>query len=316
MKKLLLVAICILSMLCIACGSTTDEKEVADNTKTETLKIGLMPDIDSIPFIIVQEKGYFKEEGVDVELQYFKSAMDRESALQSGNLDGGVSDMLAAGFAKAGGFDVKITSSTNGNYCLIAGTGNTAKSLAEMKGQNISVSKNTIIEFVLDEMLAQNNMTEADINKTVIPQIPTRLEMLQNGKLDGAVLPEPMGSIAIKNGSYLVNSSEAMKINPGVMVFTNDSVENKKEAIKAMYRAYDKAIEYLNSTPQEEYMDLVIEAAGLPPATKDALVMPKYMKAALPEKSDWDKSINWLNKKELVTEKYNYEDIVSDILTK
>ena len=224
--------------------------------------------------------------------------------------------MLAAGFAKAGGFDVKITSSTNGNYCLIAGTGNTAKSLAEMKGQNISVSKNTIIEFVLDEMLAQNNMTEADINKTVIPQIPTRLEMLQNGKLDGAVLPEPMGSIAIKNGSYLVNSSEAMKINPGVMVFTNDSVENKKEAIKAMYRAYDKAIEYLNSTPQEEYMDLVIEAAGLPPATKDALVMPKYMKAALPEKSDWDKSINWLNKKELVTEKYNYEDIVSDILTK
>lgn len=66
-----------------------------------------MPDIDSIPFIIAQEKGYFKEEGVDVELQYFKSAMDRDSALQSGNLDGGVSDMLAAGFAKAGGFDVK-----------------------------------------------------------------------------------------------------------------------------------------------------------------------------------------------------------------
>lgn len=29
-----------------------------------------------------------------------------------------------------------------------------------------------------------------------------------------------------------------------------------------MYRAYDKAIEYLNSTPQEEYMDLV--AGGNP----------------------------------------------------
>ena len=32
LKKLLLVAICILSMLCTACGSPTDEKEVADNT--------------------------------------------------------------------------------------------------------------------------------------------------------------------------------------------------------------------------------------------------------------------------------------------
>lgn len=61
LKKLLLVAICILSMLCTACGSTTDEKEVADNTKTETLKIGLMPDIDSIPFIIAQEKVILKK---------------------------------------------------------------------------------------------------------------------------------------------------------------------------------------------------------------------------------------------------------------
>lgn len=273
-----------------------------------------MPDIDSIPFIIAQEKGYFKEEGVNVELQQFKSAMDRDSALQSGNLDSGVSDMLAAGFAKAGGFDVKITSSTNGNYCLIAGTANSAQNLADMKGQNISVSKNTIIEFVLDQMLAQNNMSETDINKTVIPQIPTRLEMLQNGKLDAAVLPEPMGSIAVKNGSHQIASSEDMKINPGVMVFTSDSVQNKADAIKAMYRAYNKAIDYLNNTPQEEYIDMVIEKAGLPPTTKDALKMPKYQKAVLPEKSDWEKSIKWLNDKGLVKETYSYDDMVSDIL--
>ena len=316
LKKLLLVAICILSMLCTACGSTTDEKEVADNTKTETLKIGLMPDIDSIPFIIAQEKGYFKEEGVDVELQYFKSAMDRDSALQSGNLDGGVSDMLAAGFAKDGGFDVKMTSMTDGNYCLIAGTANNAQSIKDMKGQNISVSKNTIIEFVLDQMLMENQMTEADINKTVIPQIPTRLEMLQNGKLDAAVLPEPMGSIAIKNGCHLINSSEKMQINPGVMVFTSDSLQNKSTEIKAMYRAYNKAVEYLNNTPQEEYMDLVIEKAGLPPATKDALTMPKYHEAALPSKDAWEKSIQWLNQKGLVKETYSYDDMVSDILSK
>ena len=316
MKKLFFIALCIFSVLLTACGSTTSDNSSASSEKAsgETLKIGLMPDIDSIPFIIAQEKGYFKEEGVNVELQQFKSAMDRDSALQSGNLDGGVSDMLAAGFVKSGGFDVKITSSTNGNYCLIAGTANNAQSIADMKGQNISVSKNTIIEFVLDQMLAQNNMSENDINKTVIPQIPTRLEMLQNGKLDAAVLPEPMGSIAVKNGSHQIASSEDMKINPGVMVFTNDSVKNKADAIKAMYRAYNKAIDYLNNTPQEEYIDMVIEKAGLPPTTKDALKMPKYQKAVLPEKSDWEKSIKWLNDKGLVKEMYSYDDMVSDIL--
>ncbi len=317
MKKLLVLIIC-LGLLAVT-GCSSDTQQGADNSKSAsdtTLKIGLMPDIDSIPFIIAEEKGFFKEEGVNVELQHFKSAMDRDSALQSGNLDGGISDMLAAGFAKDGGFDVKMTSMTDGNYCLVAGTANNAQSIKDMKGQNISVSKNTIIEFVLDQMLMQNQMTEADINKTVIPQIPTRLEMLQNGKLDAAVLPEPMGSIAIKNGCHLINSSEKMQINPGVMVFTNDSLQNKSKEIKAMYRAYNKAVEYLNNTPQEEYMDLVIEKAGLPPATKEALTMPKYHEAALPSKEAWEKSIQWLNQKGLVKETYSYDDMVSDILSK
>ena len=319
MKKLFSLILC-LGLLLVA-GCSSDTQQGADNAQEKAggdtvLKVGLMPDIDSVPFIIAQEKGFFKDEGVTVELQHFKSAMDRDSALQSGNLDGGVSDMLAAGFAKAGGFDVKMTSMTDGNYCLIAGTANNAASISELKGQNIKKKKNTIIEFVLDQMLAQNQMNEADINKTVIPQIPTRLEMLQNGKLDAAVLPEPMGSIAVKNGCHMVNSSEAMQINPGVMVFTADSVENKTEQIKAMYRAYNRAVEYLNNTPQTEYMDLVIEKAGLPPATKDALTMPKYHEAALPSKDAWEKSIQWLNQKELLKETYSYDDMVSDILGK
>lgn len=313
MKKLLILMFCIFSVIFTGCSTSTTENTATKNQDV-VLKIGLMPDIDSIPFIIAEKQGFFKEEGVNVEFQHFKSAMDRDSALQSGNLDGNVSDMLAAGFAKDGGFDVKITSATNGNYCLIAGTNNTATNISDMKGQNISISKNTIIEFVLDEILTQNNMTEADINKTIIPQIPTRLEMLQNGQLDGAVLPEPMGSIAVKNGSHFINSANNMKLNPGVMIFTTDSLDQKTDAIKAMYRAYNKAIDYLNNTPQYKYMDTVIAEIGLPPATKEALTMTKYEKATLPTKEDWERSINWLNKKELVSKSYKYDDIVSDIL--
>lgn len=313
MKKLLILMFCIFSVIFTGCSTSTTENTATKNQDV-VLKIGLMPDIDSIPFIIAEKQGFFKEEGVNVEFQHFKSAMDRDSALQSGNLDGNVSDMLAAGFAKDGGFDVKITSATNGNYCLIAGTNNTVTNISDMKGQNISISKNTIIEFVLDEILTQNNMTEADINKTIIPQIPTRLEMLQNGQLDGAVLPEPMGSIAVKNGSHFINSANNMKLNPGVMIFTTDSLEQKTDAIKAMYRAYNKAIDYLNNTPQYKYMDTVIAEIGLPPATKEALTMTKYEKATLPTKEDWERSINWLNKKELVSKSYKYDDIVSDIL--
>ena len=75
----------ILSTLILsACGAPQSQK----SEPLPKLTIGLMPDVDSLPFIIAQEEGYFKEEGLDIELQQFKSAMDRDAALQSGTLDG------------------------------------------------------------------------------------------------------------------------------------------------------------------------------------------------------------------------------------
>ena len=61
----------------------------------------------------------------------------------------------------------------------------------------MAVSKNTIIEYVTDRITAGQNMPDGSLNKVVIPQIPTRLEMLQNGKLAAATLPEPMALLPL-----------------------------------------------------------------------------------------------------------------------
>ncbi|WP_294158259.1 ABC transporter substrate-binding protein [uncultured Selenomonas sp.] len=300
------------SLLAFAgCGS-----EQAKNAPLPKLTIGLMPDVDSLPFLIAQENGYFKEEGVEVELQQFKSAMDRDAALQSGTLDGDVSDMLAVAFAKDGGFDVNVTSYTDGSYKLIAGAAEPAKTAKELADKDVAVSRNTIIEYVTDQILAKDGMTGDDINKVIIPQIPTRLEMLQNGKLAAATLPEPMASIAVHNGCHFVTGSDELGINPGVIMFTATSVKDKKASIQAMYRAYNKAVKYLNETPQDEYMALVIEKGGFPQASKEALKLPKYHEATLPKESDVTDCIAWLTGKSLISSSFGYDDIVVDVLSK
>ena len=309
MKKVFLVLLSLMLVIMSGCGSQS-----ADNGKKDLqpLTIGLMPDTDSLPFIIAQEKGYFAEEGVQVDIQQFKSAMDRDSALQSGNLDGAVSDMLAVAFAKSGGFDVKVTSRTDGSYRLIAGKDETAKSVKELAGKDVSVSRNTIIEYVTDMILAKENMAGDSINKVIIPQIPTRLEMLQNGNLAAATLPEPMASIAVHNGCHLITGSDELGINPGVIVMMDKALTDKKASVQAMYRAYNKAVKYLNETPRDEYMDLVVEKGGFPPVAKEALVLPKYREAALPEQSEVVECMKWLNEKDLVKDKFTYEDLVVD----
>ena len=304
---ILFLLFCIL--LSAGCGGQQTEKR-----EMQKLSIGLMPDTDSIPFLIAEEKGYFREEGIDIELQPYKSAMDRDSALQSGNLDGAVSDLLAASFAKAGGFDVKATSFTDGSYCLIAGAAEQSGNIKALENKDVAVSKNTIIEYVTDQILQHEQMPEDSIQKVIIPQIPTRLEMLQNGNLAAATLPEPMASIAVANGCHYLLSSDELGINPGVIIFLNAAIQAKTPEIQAMYRAYNKAVNYLNSADRSEYIDFVVERSGFPPIAKEALKLHPYHEAALPKEKDVADCIGWLNRKGLIKDAYTYEDIVSKVL--
>ena len=315
MKKIVAIVLAVLFLAVIA-GCGTSKEAGSDKQNLQPITIGLMPDTDSVPFIIAQEKGYFKEEGLEVNLQQYKSAMDRDSALQSGNLDGAVSDMLAVAFAKSGGFDVKVTSFTDGSYKLIASKESGIKDVKGLAGKDVSVSRNTIIEYVTDQILAKENMDGDSINKVIIPQIPTRLEMLQNGKLAAATLPEPMASIAVHNGCKYVTGSDELGINPGVIMFTAKATDSKKAEIQAMYRAYNKAVAYLNQADRSEYIDLVIEKGGFPPAAKEALKLPKYHEAALPKESDVTDCLSWLKGKNLISESYSYKDIVLDLFGK
>ena len=271
-----------------------------------------MPDVDSIPFIIAQEKGYFKEEGIEVTISPFKSAVDRDSALQSGNLDGTISDMLAVAFAKSGGFDVTITSLTSGSYKLVVNQNETAPTIEELKGKDVAISKNTIIEYVTDRIMIAGGLVPQDINKIFIPQIPTRLEMLQNGKISAATLPEPMATIAVKNGGRILNSSDQLGISPGVMIFTTKAVGEKEKEIRAMYRAYNKAIDYLAHEPMENYIDVLIEKGGFPSSVKGALVLPKYQKAAAPKGKDVEECMKWLQDRQLIPKIYSFQEVVDD----
>lgn len=315
-KCLMLGTMAAFIITAIGCGGTQGTKETSETKDMKPLVVGLMPDTDSLPFIIAQEKGYFAEERLSVDIQQYKSAMDRDSALQSGNLDGAVSDMLAVAFAKDGGFDVKVTSFTDGSYKLIASKESGIHTVADLVGKEVSVSRNTIIEYVTDQILAKEGVREDSINKVIIPQIPTRLEMLQNGKLAAATLPEPMASIAVKKGGVFLAGSDELGINPGVILFTGKAASEKKAEIAAMYRAYNKAVDYLNDTDPEQYMDLIVKKGGFPPSARGALRLSKYHHASLPKDSDVTNCIKWLVDKQLIKTQFSYDDLVVNLLEK
>ena len=163
--------------------------------------------------------------------------------------------------------DVKITSKTDGLYHLIAAQNSDISQLTEIKGGTIGISKNTIIEYLTDKML--ENVPEHSAEKVIIPKIPTRLEMLRNNKIDMATLPEPLASVAIDEGGKPLINSEQLGLNPGIMLFSQDAIDNKRQEIQACYRAYNRAVEYLKEEPLENYIDVLIAEAGFPETIKN-----------------------------------------------
>lgn len=317
MKKIIVfLLVCVMTAALAACTANKNDEAAPKSGQLQNITIGLMPDVDSIPFIIAQEKGFFKEEGLTVTLKPFKSAVDRDSALQSGNLDGAISDMLAEAFAKEGGFNTVITSLTSGSYKLVINKDEKITSIKELKGKDLALSKNTIIEYVTDKVMAEGGLAPEDIHKVVIPQIPARLEMLQNAKVAAATLPEPMASIAVRNGGKILNSSDQLGINPGVLIFTTKAVNEKEKELQAMYRAYNKAIQYLSREPVENYIDLLIEKGGFPESVKGALVLPQYKKAAVPKTKDVEDCMAWLQARALIQKAYPYQEVVDDRFVK
>ncbi|MPN25225.1 hypothetical protein SDC9_172632 [bioreactor metagenome] len=121
-----------------------------------------------------------------------------------------------------------------------------------------------------------------------------------------------MATLAVKNGGKVLNSSDKLGIYPGVMMFTNKAVNGKEKEIQAMYRAYNKAIDYLAKEPMDNYIDIIIEKGGFPPGVKGALLLPKFDKPVAPKPKDIEDVMAWMQARQLIQKGYTYKEVVDD----
>ena len=300
MKKLLLLIF--LGLFAASC---------ADRDGSKTLVLGIMPDVDSTPYVIAEKNGYY---AAPIKIVNFRSAKDRDSALQSGQLDGVITDMLAVLFANEGGIRLIIIAKSIGDIKLLAAPDSGIKSMKDLTGKTIGLSSNTIMEYTADKMLESAGISLPDIRKTAIPNIPTRLEMLKNGKIDATILPEPLATLAEKDGAVLLYSLDSMQdMGIGVIAFTEKALKNKRTQIKSLFAGYDQAVDYLSSEPKSSYIDFIIQKQGFPERLRNSIEFPKYTKAEAPSEKNFNLALKWLKDKKLIKSNFEYDAIVDKI---
>jgi NitT/TauT family transport system substrate-binding protein len=258
-----------------------------------------MPDADSLPFMVARDEGFFDQQGAPVELISFSNPQERDAAIQAGRLDGAISDLLAAAFFAAGGFDTKVTSLTDGRYGIVGSPGSQITDLTGLRGQRIGLSTNTIIQYTVDAQLEAAGVGMTEYEAVSVPRMPLRLEMVLEGRLEGASLPEPLLSAAVAQGARLLSTTDTTGIDAGVLLFSKKVLDTRLEAVKAFYRAYHQAAQRINADP-DAYRDYLVENAGFPAAVRNAYRFVSYRKPSLPAPAQVEQALLWLKTRKLL----------------
>lgn len=327
MKRKLSMALSLLLMtaLLAACGgskpSDVYKKEQAGGgtpATPVTLKIGQLPIIDGLPFWVAEQKDYYKQQGVNVELITFKSALERDAAMEGGQIDGLLSDLVGASTLYAKGTPLQMASLSlgathqEGPIAIVASPKSDITSVEQLKGVEIGIGANSVIHYVTEKLLLENGFKADEIKVTNIAQIPLRFEALMSGQIKAATLPDPLLSLAVKNGARIIASDVNAKKNysQSVIAFSDKAVQEKGDGIKRFFLAYNMAVLDIKEKPND-YKELLAQKANLPAEIKDSYQVTPFSPAQAPQKGDVEAVVQWLMDKQVVTEKIEYEKIVN-----
>ena len=281
------------------------------------LKIGLLPITDALPFFVAEQKGYFAAEKVQVELVNFKSALERDAAIQAGQTDGQVAELIASAALLAGGTPVKVGSISlgvtpeEGRMAILSSPKSNITKVDDLKGVEIAVSPNSIIEYTVDRMLTLKGFTAAQIKKSVIPAIPVRLQMLMADQIKATALPDPLATLAQNQGAHLIiDDSKGENISQSVILLRQDAVDKKTTSVERMFKAYNKAVADINANPNA-YRDLLVAKAGLPGPLKGSYKVDPFSTAQVPTKGQVQKVVDWMVAKKLISSPVSYDQLVT-----
>lgn len=314
----IIVGLLLIALVFIGCSEEKEGQKELEKEAAGKFKIGVLPIEDTMPLLVAEKNGYFKEENLQVELLNFQSPVEHSNAMQSGEMNGMVTDMIVAAMLKDSGLDLRITSITlgvtprEGRFAIIASSESEVKTPEDLKGKSIGISHNSIIEYVTDGLLKAAGIDPSEVKKISVPKIPVRMEMLFSNKIDAIVVPDPLVTFAEFQGARIVAQDTEKNLSQAVMLFDQKTLTQNKAGVQAFYRAYTRAVEDLNNHP-EDYKDLLIEHANIPEPIAADYQMQHYPKPQAPGVEDVENILNWMSKKGLLKNQLKYQDLVENI---
>ena len=236
-------------------------------TKSETTKVKIanLSITDGLPLYLALDKGYFKDEGLDVQLIKFEAPNQLIDALMAGQVDftspsgamgiTGVADFKNPDkikiYAIAGDDEKTPTDS------IFVKSDSSITSIQELKGKKLGILPGIQWRTISTYILAKNNLT-ANKDVTLVELAPaTQVLALESGEIDALLALEPMyTTLKAKGiGKEILRAASATTIAnpfyPGAGALRLEFAKQNPNTTKKMLAVFKRAIKEIKENPNQ-----------------------------------------------------------------
>ncbi|MBL8061396.1 MAG: ABC transporter substrate-binding protein [Anaerolineales bacterium] len=285
-----------------------------------TLRIAVLPIIDTLPMYVAEAEGLFYKRGLTVELIPVASAPERDQLLAAGEVDGTINETLSVMLfnkdtvhMQAVRYALRPTEGY-GHFFILASGKSGITNAQGLKGVEIGVSQGTVIEYVTERLLQAEGLTADEIKTIAVPKIPDRMALLGSGELAAGVLPDPLASLAISQGAVKVlDDSKHPEYGFSVYSFLKDVNVSNAESVQAFLAAIDEATAHINADPAK-YTSLLSDKGLVPPPLLETFKVPPFPANGIPTEEEWNDALKWAREKGMLPADVNYTDSVNGSL--
>jgi len=205
---------------------------------------------------LAEQKGFFKQLGANIKLVQLSSLGDAQRAYVNGRVDGLTSTIIeAVQVEPLGGKPLKVVlipDYSNGGDVILAPK--TYPDMNSLKGKTIGCEVSSLGIFILQRALTKAGMTLSDVNIINVEQSSGQARLAE-GKIDAFVSYPPVSVKILDSDEYhqIFDSSQIpFEIIDTVSIAT-DVLEQQPELVIKLHQAWQMALDYTNSNPEEAY---------------------------------------------------------------
>lgn len=307
MKKIFLTVVALLVLVTAA---------QAENTK---LRFGILPVLDTLPLQVAVKDGLFAQQGLDVELVRFASALERDTAMQAEQIDGYFGDLIATYMLieKQVPMYIAMTSwrTTPGSpmFGIALSPSARGKELQDLEGAKFGYSKSTIMEYLADTLVPELGKGSGYFSRVEIKKMPIRFQMLMSGQIETALLPEPLLSLCRMKGGGVIVTAENLDIPLTVLCLHRKYFHDNADAYIRFVTAYKEAVRRLATQP-DSYRKLMAETCRIPKPLVSQFPVYRYPMPSLPTPQELDQVQDWMLEKGLLKTRIPHELVLSPLI--